>query len=215
MWKIRGLGQVKILKDKKSGSCRVLMRQEKTLKPVANFTIYEGMPIVYQTGSTNFLCVTATDFSDEKPEQRSMLFKFKTDDLAAAFKKAFEAAASSNQTSNETFKVDDSTYDVNDKETWFDLHKILTRPTKWDNASGHCRNPITVKRTELRYDESDGCAYPKESFLEVYVINSLDLTRIARRKNTTRITGTEERTSGKKQNQHHIPKIHSHTIRKS
>lgn len=176
MWKVRGLGQVKILKDKKTGSFRVLMRQEKTLKPVANFAIYEGMSILYQTGSTKFLCVTATDFSDDnKPEQRSMLFKFKTDEFAAAFKKAFEAAASSNQTSNENSKVDDSTYDVNNKETWFDLHKILTRPTKWDNVSGRCRNPITVDATELRYDKSDGCAYSKESFLEVYVLYSSTL----------------------------------------
>ena len=143
------------------------MRQEKTLKPVANFGIRDQMKMEFKEGSPKFLLISATDFSDEKPQLRTMGFKFKTDDICAAFKKAFDdAAGSSNQESSKVDDEDDK-YNVNDKETWFDLHKILTRPTKWDNASGHCRNPITVKATELRYDESDGCAYPKESFLEV------------------------------------------------
>lgn len=35
-WKERGRGDVKILKHKEQGTCRVLMRREKTLKICAN-----------------------------------------------------------------------------------------------------------------------------------------------------------------------------------
>ncbi len=36
-WKERGIGELRILKHKSHGKIRVLMRQEKTLKIVANF----------------------------------------------------------------------------------------------------------------------------------------------------------------------------------
>ena len=45
-WKERGLGDVKILKHKKTGKCRLLMRQEKTLKVCANFSILPESKIV-------------------------------------------------------------------------------------------------------------------------------------------------------------------------
>ena len=36
-WKERGVGNLKMLRDRKERRVRVLMRQEKTFKPVANF----------------------------------------------------------------------------------------------------------------------------------------------------------------------------------
>ena len=36
-WKERGVGNLKMLRDRKERKIRVLMRQEKTFKPVANF----------------------------------------------------------------------------------------------------------------------------------------------------------------------------------
>jgi len=36
-WKERGVGNLKLLRDRKERKIRVLMRQEKTHKPVANF----------------------------------------------------------------------------------------------------------------------------------------------------------------------------------
>lgn len=37
MWKERGIGNLKLMRDRKERKVRVLMRQEKTYKPVANF----------------------------------------------------------------------------------------------------------------------------------------------------------------------------------
>ena len=36
-WKERGVGNAKLMRDRKQQRIRMLMRQEKTLKPVANF----------------------------------------------------------------------------------------------------------------------------------------------------------------------------------
>ena len=36
-WKERGIGNAKLLRDKESKRIRLIMRQEKTKKPVANF----------------------------------------------------------------------------------------------------------------------------------------------------------------------------------
>ena len=36
-WKERGIGNLKMLRDRKERKIRVLLRQEKTYKPVANF----------------------------------------------------------------------------------------------------------------------------------------------------------------------------------
>ena len=44
-WKERGLGDVKIMQDKKTSLCRIIMRQEKTLKPVANFMLTDEVEL--------------------------------------------------------------------------------------------------------------------------------------------------------------------------
>ena len=44
-WKERGLGDIKIMQDKSTSLCRVIMRQEKTLKPVANFMLSEEVAL--------------------------------------------------------------------------------------------------------------------------------------------------------------------------
>jgi Ran-binding protein 1 len=36
-WKERGIGNCKLMRDKETKKIRFIMRQEKTLKPVANF----------------------------------------------------------------------------------------------------------------------------------------------------------------------------------
>lgn len=36
-WKERGIGNAKLMRDRAEKRCRFVMRQEKTLKPVANF----------------------------------------------------------------------------------------------------------------------------------------------------------------------------------
>lgn len=44
-WKERGLGDIKIMQDKVKNTCRLLMRQEKTLKPVLNCALGEEVTL--------------------------------------------------------------------------------------------------------------------------------------------------------------------------
>ena len=48
-WKERGLGDIKIMQDKKTNTCRILMRQEKTLKPVLNCVLSEEVELAPST----------------------------------------------------------------------------------------------------------------------------------------------------------------------
>ena len=48
-WKERGLGDIKIMQEKESKKCRIIMRQEKTLKPVANFMLTEECTLTPST----------------------------------------------------------------------------------------------------------------------------------------------------------------------
>ena len=44
-WKERGVGNIKLLRDRQERKIRVLMRQEKTYKPVSNFLCKYNMMI--------------------------------------------------------------------------------------------------------------------------------------------------------------------------
>ena len=44
-WKERGLGDIKVMQNKENNTCRVLMRQEKTLKPCLNFVLSEEVEL--------------------------------------------------------------------------------------------------------------------------------------------------------------------------
>ena len=52
-WKERGIGNAKLMRDREQKQVRFIMRQEKTLKPVANFIgKYKGIKAVYNSIKT-------------------------------------------------------------------------------------------------------------------------------------------------------------------
>eukprot|EP00505_MAST-04D_sp_SCG-Rhode-Island_P003265 Stramenopile-MAST_4_protein_3265 len=105
-WKERGLGDVKILKHKKTGKCRLLMRQEKTLKVCANFSILPESKIVGAATpkSWNFHAYDAagsTLVGEEGFDYELLQYaiKFKTEEIANEFKAAYETAQELNASS--------------------------------------------------------------------------------------------------------------------
>lgn len=88
-WKQRGLGDLKILKHKETGECRVLMRQEKTLKMCANFKIVPDYAITLQGKNA---VLTVYDFATDEENYVQIAVKFKTAEITATFKNEFEAA---------------------------------------------------------------------------------------------------------------------------
>ena len=97
-WKERGIGNAKLLRNDTSKRVRFVMRQEKTLKPCANFLITEKPSCVLSEMGNNkksYLWV-CQDYSDPEAPADGLLEKlairFQTEEEAALFKKDFEAA---------------------------------------------------------------------------------------------------------------------------
>lgn len=91
-WKERGIGSIKILKNKSNGTARILMRREQTYKICANHKITAGMTLtvpLQDKEAKSFLWV-ANDFADEKLQMEKFLVRFKLPSTAAEFKAAFE-----------------------------------------------------------------------------------------------------------------------------
>ncbi|GFY52067.1 e3 SUMO-protein ligase RanBP2 [Trichonephila inaurata madagascariensis] len=91
-WKERGLGIVKILHHNSSGRVRLLMRREQVLKVCANHYITADMEIYPLKNSDRAWTWVAQDFADEELRPEHFCIRFKTAELAAAFKTAFVKA---------------------------------------------------------------------------------------------------------------------------
>eukprot|EP01017_Pseudomicrothorax_dubius_P031651 TRINITY_DN4062_c0_g1_i3.p1 TRINITY_DN4062_c0_g1~~TRINITY_DN4062_c0_g1_i3.p1 ORF type:complete len:187 (-),score=74.20 TRINITY_DN4062_c0_g1_i3:73-633(-) len=100
-WKERGVGDLKFLKSKHVGRVRLLMRQEKTHKVIANHYI-EGEGLCQLTPmKTNdkSLIWVAYDSSDEKPSVEKVCARFLNKEDMAKFQERFERTYKENETS--------------------------------------------------------------------------------------------------------------------
>merc|ERR1712146_871899 len=92
-WNERGIGEIKLLKHRENERIRVLMRQEKTMKIVANHMIDPRYELVANAGSDKSWVYTCFDFSNgETLEEEVLAVRFSKADEARAFKEEFEKA---------------------------------------------------------------------------------------------------------------------------
>lgn len=92
-WKERGTGDVKILRHKQLGTCRVLMRRDKTLKICANHYVLPHIELKPNCGSDRaWVWNTPSDFADEEPKQELLAIRFANAENAQKFQEAFEEA---------------------------------------------------------------------------------------------------------------------------
>ncbi|XP_066846551.1 E3 SUMO-protein ligase RanBP2-like isoform X2 [Anser cygnoides] len=89
-WKERGVGEIKILFHTQKKCYRVLMRREQVLKVCANHVITKEMNLVPSDTSNNALIWTATDYADGEIKVEQLAVRFKSQEMAATFKKIFE-----------------------------------------------------------------------------------------------------------------------------
>ena len=99
-WKERGTGDVKIMKNKSNGRVRLLMRQEKTNKIVANHYVVDGADPYYtlkpNAGSDKIWVWMAQDFAEGELVVEQFALKFGTPEKAKGFFEAFEDAKKRN-----------------------------------------------------------------------------------------------------------------------
>ncbi|XP_071386487.1 E3 SUMO-protein ligase RanBP2 isoform X1 [Centroberyx affinis] len=88
-WKERGVGDIKILYHPVKRFYRILMRREQVLRVCANHTISQAMELKPMNTSANALVWTATDYAEGEGKVEQLAAKFKTPELAEAFKKTF------------------------------------------------------------------------------------------------------------------------------
>ncbi|OHT00631.1 RanBP1 domain containing protein [Tritrichomonas foetus] len=96
-WKERGVGFLKILKNKESNRCRVLMRRNQTFRVCANHFVLPHMELKSHSGSDRALIWTATDFADGAESHDVLSVRFRTPEIAQEFRKQFEAAREINK----------------------------------------------------------------------------------------------------------------------
>ena len=98
-WKERGTGDMKLLRHKKDKKIRFILRQDKTLKIVANFIIAEKplCELKPHQGSDKMFMFLAYDCSDEQPQMEKFVLKLGNADKAKNFQKHFEDAQTFNK----------------------------------------------------------------------------------------------------------------------
>jgi len=98
-WKERGVGEIKLLRSNLCKKVRCVLRQDKTLKPVANFHISEDPLCILKEhqGSDKMFFFSAYDCSDETPIVEKFVFKFGNSENAEKFRKGFNDAKEFNK----------------------------------------------------------------------------------------------------------------------
>jgi Ran-binding protein 1 len=93
-WKERGTGNAKLLRNKETKKIRFVMRQEKTLKPVANFILQESplCELVPMKNNDKAFLWSCNDFSDGEATLEKLCARFQNVENTNLFKEAFEAA---------------------------------------------------------------------------------------------------------------------------
>ncbi|KAM4608312.1 E3 SUMO-protein ligase RanBP2 [Polymixia lowei] len=102
-WKERGVGDIKILFHPDKRFYRILMRREQVLRVCANHTISQAMELKPMNTSANALVWNATDYAEGEGKVEQLAAKFKTPELAEAFRKTFlECQSRMSQPSSDT-----------------------------------------------------------------------------------------------------------------
>ena len=92
-WKERGVGELKMLQNPKSGKVRLLMRRDQVLKVCCNHFLSADMTLSPMANSDrSWVWFTSCDVSEVTPKPENFAAKFKTKDIAEEFREAFERA---------------------------------------------------------------------------------------------------------------------------
>nr|CAH7756346.1 unnamed protein product [Callosobruchus chinensis] len=108
-WKERGLGDIKILRNKATGKLRVVMRRDQVLKICLNHVLTKD--IEYLPKDEKSWLFHAADFSEGEIAREQFCVRFKTPEVADEFKKAVTDALDGCELGKNTPKVATSSKD--------------------------------------------------------------------------------------------------------
>mmetsp|Transcript_17319 Transcript_17319/g.20644 ORF Transcript_17319/g.20644 Transcript_17319/m.20644 type:complete len:211 (+) Transcript_17319:173-805(+) len=88
-WRERGIGEARILRHREHQRLRFLMRQEKTMKVIANHAIDPRIELQPNAGSDRSWVWSAFDFADSELVETVFAVRFPDSDIANGFKEKF------------------------------------------------------------------------------------------------------------------------------
>jgi len=88
-WRERGTGEVRLLRHREHQRIRLIMRQEKTMKVIANHVVDPRIVLQPNAGSDRSWVWTAFDFSEGELEETVFALRFADSDIAGNFKTTF------------------------------------------------------------------------------------------------------------------------------
>eukprot|EP00594_Rhizosolenia_setigera_P007449 CAMPEP_0178953350 /NCGR_PEP_ID=MMETSP0789-20121207/8371_1 /TAXON_ID=3005 /ORGANISM="Rhizosolenia setigera, Strain CCMP 1694" /LENGTH=200 /DNA_ID=CAMNT_0020634601 /DNA_START=123 /DNA_END=725 /DNA_ORIENTATION=+ len=89
-WRERGIGEVRLLKHKEHQRTRLLMRQEKTMKVIANHVVDPRIKLEPNAGSDRSWVWSAFDFAEGELTETIFAIRFADSEIAEGFKKKFQ-----------------------------------------------------------------------------------------------------------------------------
>ena len=89
-WRERGIGEAKILRHKEHQRLRLLMRQETTMKVIANHVLDPRIKLQPNAGSDRSWVWSAFDFADGELVETVFALRFPDSQIAENFKVVFE-----------------------------------------------------------------------------------------------------------------------------
>lgn len=88
-WKERGIGEARILRHREHQRLRILMRQEKTMKVIANHALDPRIKLEPNVGSDRSWVWSAFDFAEGELVETVFAMRFVDSDAAQEFKQKF------------------------------------------------------------------------------------------------------------------------------
>lgn len=88
-WRERGIGEARILRHREHQRLRLLMRQEKTMKVIANHALDPRIKLEPNVGSDRSWVWSAFDFAEGALAETVFALRFADSDIAQDFKKKF------------------------------------------------------------------------------------------------------------------------------
>ena len=114
-WKERGIGEARILRHREHQRLRFLMRQEKTMKVIANHALDPRIKLEPNAGSDRSWVWSCYDFADGELEEKVFALRFANTEVADDFKgkyeehqKEMEALLAGEDKADESGKVDEA-----------------------------------------------------------------------------------------------------------
>lgn len=89
-WKERGIGDARILRHREHQRLRFLMRQEKTMKVIANHALDPRIQLEPNAGSDRSWVWSCYDFAEGELEEKVFALRFSNSEVANEFKESYE-----------------------------------------------------------------------------------------------------------------------------